>query len=175
MYKWKKAASLLLAAALAGSMAGCGSSTAYAMTIDGVQIRAGMYIYYSYYAYSELTSALSEEDEDLDVDDDDAVKAKTYEGVSAEEWIENRTLEYCQEYAAVINQCEALGIELSTDDKTEISETVDSFWESYGEIYEDNGISSESVELLIQNSYLEEDLFYYYYDIDGEEGVTEED
>ena len=51
MFKWKKAAATLLAAAVTGSFVACGESTANAMTIDGIQIKAGMYIYYSYNAY----------------------------------------------------------------------------------------------------------------------------
>ncbi|MCD7959950.1 MAG: hypothetical protein LUF89_10915 [Ruminococcus sp.] len=175
MFKWKKAAALLLAGAVAGLLAGCGSSTAYAMTIDGVQIRAGMYIYYSYAAYSELTFTLSSENSELDVTDDDVVKAQTMDDVSAEDWIENKTLEYCQQYAAIQNKCDELSITLDDDDLTEISDTIDSFWETYGETYESNGISSESIELVLKNSYLTNELFYYYYDIDGAEGVTEEE
>lgn len=175
MLKWKKAAGILLAAIMAGSLAGCGESTANVMTIDGVQIKAGMYIYYSYASYVEMTQSLAEDDEELDTSDDDAVKAFTMDGVSTEEWIQNRTLKYCQEYAAVQNKCEELELELDKDEETEITETVDTFWESYGETYEDNGMSSESVQMVLENSYLQDKLFLYYYDVDGEEGVTDDE
>ena len=48
MFKWKKAAAALAAAAMTVAGAGCtvGSGSAYAMTIDGEQINAGIYIYY---------------------------------------------------------------------------------------------------------------------------------
>lgn len=43
MFKWKKAAAALAAAAMTVAGAGCtvGSGSAYAMTIDGEQINAG--------------------------------------------------------------------------------------------------------------------------------------
>ena len=44
MFKWKKAAAVLAAAAMTVAGAGCtvGSGSAYAMTIDGEQINAGI-------------------------------------------------------------------------------------------------------------------------------------
>lgn len=175
MRKWKQALCVLLSAALIGTMAGCGSSTSYAMTIDGVEIRAGMYIYYLYVAYSEAISTLSEEDSELDTSDDDAIRDLTLEDETVEEWIQDEALIYCQEYAAVQNQCEELGLELSEDEIEEIEDSIESVWDSYGETYEDNGISQGSIELILENTYLEEDLFFYYYEVDGAEGVTEDD
>ncbi len=175
MFKWKKAAGILLAAVMAGSLAGCGESTAYAMTIDGEQINAGVYIYYSYASYVELTQTLSSEDSDLDISDDDAVKAVTMDNVSGEQWVKDRALRYCQEHVAVEQKCEELGLTLAEDEMTEIRDTVDTFWASYGETYEDNGMSSDSVQKVLENTYLQEKLFLYYYGVDGEEGVTDEE
>ena len=44
MFRWKKAAAVLAAAAMTAAGVGCtaGSGTAYAMTIDGVQVNAGI-------------------------------------------------------------------------------------------------------------------------------------
>lgn len=175
MLKWKKAAATILAAAVAGSFVACGESTATAMTIDGVQIKAGMYIYYSYSAYLELTQTLQSENSDLDVTDDDVVKAQKMDNVDAETWIQNKTLEYCQQYAAIVNKAEELDVTLTDDEKTEVSDSVDTFWDSNGEIYEKNGISKESVTLILENSYLTSDVFLYYYDVDGDKGVTEDE
>lgn len=69
MFKWKKAAAALAAAAMTVAGAGCtvGSGSAYAMTIDGEQINAGIYIYYSYASYMELTQTLQSQNSELDV------------------------------------------------------------------------------------------------------------
>lgn len=178
MWKWKKAAAVLASAAVAASCTACatfGSGTAYAMTIDGVQVKAGVYIYYSYASYTELTQTLQEQNSDLDVEDDDVVKEQTMDGVSTETWIQNKTLEYCQRHVAIQNQFEALGLELDEDDKKTISDTIDTFWETNAEIYERNGISEDSVKQVLENSYMANEVFLYYYDVDGEKGVTEDD
>ena len=88
MFKWKKAAAALAAAAMTVAGAGCtvGSGSAYAMTIDGEQINAGIYIYYSYASYMELTQTLQSQNSELDVKDDNVVKEQKMDGVSSEEW-----------------------------------------------------------------------------------------
>lgn len=178
MFKWKKAAAVFAAAVVTASCTACstfGNSTAYAVTIDGVQLKAGVYIYYSYASYMELTQTLQSENSELDVDDDDVVKKQTMDGVSAETWIQNKTMEYCQRHVAISQKCEELGLELDEEQETEISDTVEAFWESNGETYEKNGISKDSVTQVLINTYLTDEVFLYYYAVDGEEGVTEDE
>lgn len=174
MFKWKKAAATLLAAAVTGSFVACGESTANAMTIDGIQIKAGMYIYYSYNAYLQLTQDLKAQNSELDVTDNKVVKEQKMDGVSAETWIQNKALEYCKQYAAVEKKADELGIELKSDDKKDINDKVETFWDNSGEIYEKNGISKESVKAILENTYLTDEVFMHYYEVDGEEGVTED-
>lgn len=174
MFKWKKAAATLLAAAVTGSFVACGESTTNAMTIDGIQIKAGMYIYYSYNAYLQLTQDLKAQNSELDVTDNKVVKEQKMDGVSAETWIQNKALEYCKQYAAVEKKADELGIELKSDDKNDINDKVETFWDNSGEIYEKNGISKESVKAILENTYLTDEVFMHYYEVDGEEGVTED-
>lgn len=175
MFKWKKAAAAVAAAALACTMTGCGKGTAYAVTIDGVQVNAGVYIYYSYAAYNELTTTLKSENSELDIEDDKTVKAQTMDGVGAETWILDKTMEYCQQFVAAEQKFEELKLELSEEDQTEIDSTIDSFWDNYGEVYEKNGISKNSVKKVLENNYKTNEVFLYYYDIDGDKGVTEDE
>lgn len=175
MFKWKKTAALLAAAALACSMTGCGESTAYAMTIDGMDVNAGVYIYYSYAAFNELSSTLTSEDSELDMENDKAVKALTMDGVSTETWLRNKAMEYCQEYVAIEQKFEELKLELDADSQKEINTTVDAFWESNSENFENNGISKDSVKKVLENTYKANEVFLYYYNVDGEEGVTEDE
>lgn len=175
MFKWKKAAAVLAAAAVTATCAACGSGTAYAVTIDGVQVKAGVYIYYSYASYMELTQTLQSENSDLDVSDDKVVKEQTMDGVSTETWIQNKTMEYCQRHVAIQKKFDELGLELAEEDQSSISDTIESFWESNGEVYEKNGISKDSVEQVLENTYMTNEVFLYYYDVDGEEGVTEDE
>ncbi len=175
MFKWKKAAAVLAAAALTASCAACGSNTAYAVTIDGTPIHAGVYIYYEYAAYVELTQQLQAQNSELDVSDKDVVKEQTMDGVDTETWVKDKAMEYCQEYVAVEHKFEELGLELDEEAVSSIRDTVDAFWETNGEIYEDNGIAKSSIQRILENSQMSNDIFLYYYDIGGEEGVTEEE
>ena len=156
---------------------GCtaGSGTAYAMTIDGVQVNAGIYIYYSYASYMELTQTLQSENSELDVSDKDVVKEQKMDGVSSEEWIKNKALEYCQRYVAIEKKFEELDLSLTEEENKEISSTIDSFCDTNGELYEKNGIAKSSVQSVLENTYMTNDVFLYYYGLDGEEGTTEDD
>ena len=177
MFRWKKAAAVLAAAAMTAAGVGCtaGSGTAYAMTIDGVQVNAGIYIYYSYASYMELTQTLQSENSELDVSDKDVVKEQKMDGVSSEEWIKNKALEYCQRYVAIEKKFEELDLSLTEEENKEISSTIDSFWDTNGELYEKNGIAKSSVQSVLENTYMTNDVFLYYYGLDGEEGTTEDD
>ena len=53
--------------------------------------------------------------------------------------------------------------------------TIDSFWDTNGETYEKNGISKNSVKSVLENTYMTNEVFLYYYGVDGEEGTTEDD
>ncbi|MFR4199201.1 MAG: hypothetical protein ACLT2C_08885 [Ruminococcus sp.] len=175
MSKWKKIVAGLMATAMVGSLAACGSNTAYAMTIDGMQVKAGVYIYFAYSAYSEAVSTLQSQNSELDTSDNDVVKAQKIDGKDTETWIKDKTLEYCQQYVAVEQKYSELSLELSDESKTEIDNTLNNFWDTNSKTFEANGISKESVKLVLENTYHTNDLFLYYYDIDGEEGVTEDE
>ena len=177
MFKWKKAAAALAAAAMTVAGAGCtvGSGSAYAMTIDGEQINAGIYIYYSYASYMELTQTLQSQNSKLDVKDDNVVKEQKMDGVSSEEWIKNKALEYCQRYVAIEKKFDELDLSLTEEESKDVESTIDSFWDTNGETYEKNGISKNSVKSVLENTYMTNEVFLYYYGVDGEEGTTEDD
>ena len=110
MIKWKKLAATVVAAAAAVSCVGCGNQAlAYPLTIDGVKIKAGIYIYYSYQAYTEATSTIQKQNSDLDTTDEEVVKAQTIDGKDAETWIKDRTMEYCKEFVAIQKDFDAKG------------------------------------------------------------------
>ena len=58
------------------------------------------------------------------------------DGVSSEEWIKNKALEYCQRYVAIEKKFEELDLSLTEEENKEISSTIDSFWDTNGELYE---------------------------------------
>ncbi|MGN0592352.1 MAG: hypothetical protein ACI4JQ_03810 [Ruminococcus sp.] len=175
MANWKRIAAAAAAAAMVGSLAACGSNTAYAFTIDGEQVKAGVYIYYSYVAYNDAITTLTEQNEELDTTDDKLVKEQVIDGEDTLTWIQHKAQDYCEEQVAVNKEYEAAGLALTEEEIGEIDDTLESFWASSGEAFEQNGISESSIREVIEYTYKASNLFLYYYDIDGEEGVTEEE
>ena len=175
MINLKKIAATVVAAATAAVCVGCNSAMAYPLTIDGVPVKAGIYIYYSYAAYSEAISTIQEQNEDLDTTDEDLVKEQVIDGVDTLTWIQNKTMEYCKEYVAVQKDFEAKGLSLTKDETDNVEQYVSSAWENNGEAFERNGISEASVKDVLTSTYKSSELFLYYYDVDGEKGVTEDE
>ena len=175
MANWKRIAAAVTAAAMMGSLTACGSNTAYAFTIDGEQVKAGIYIYYSYVAYNDAITTLTEQNAELDTTDKDLVKDQIIDDVDTLTWIQNKAQDYCEEHIAVNKDFDAVGLTLTEEEISEIDATMESFWGTNEEVFEENGISEASIREVMEYTYKASDLFLYYYDIDGEEGVTEEE
>lgn len=123
----------------------------------------------------ELTQTLQSQNSELDVKDDNVVKEQKMDGVSSEEWIKNKALEYCQRYVAIEKKFDELDLSLTEEESKDVESTIDSFWDTNGETYEKNGISKNSVKSVLENTYMTNEVFLYYYGVDGEEGTTEDD
>lgn len=175
MSKFKRITAVAAAAALAGSLAACGSNTAYAYTINGERVDAGIYIYYSYVAYNDAINTLTEQDPELDTTDNDTVKKQQIDGKDTLVWIQDKAAKYCKEHYAVNNEFEAAGLSLTEETMDEVEETMDYMWNQNAEKFEKNGIAESSVRDILEYTYKASDLFYYYYKIGGEKGVKEDE
>lgn len=170
---FKKVSAFLTAVGIAAACTGC-SDTTYGMTVDGVKIPAGIYIYYANSSYGNALSMIAEENPDLDTTDKKAVKAATVEGVPVLQWIQDKTTELCVNYVAVEAKFDELGLELDDEAENTIDSMMDYYWAGYEESMIKNGVSEESFRKILVSSYKSEEIFDYYYGIDGEKGVTEE-
>lgn len=180
---------ILCGAMLAASFSGCQNNTAYALNIDGTDIRAGIYILNQQSAINAAYEKFTEENEKVDTEAEsfDLFK-QTIEGIPAQEWIDKKTAEYCAEIVAVDRLCAELNIELTDEEEDEIDDTVYSAWneESYyaayvygtdtiGEYFESIGVGEKSYKDL-QVYYAKSDkLFEYFYGAEGIEAVPEAD
>lgn len=175
MANFKKITAAAAALTMISSLVACGSNSAYALTIDGEQVNAGIYIYYSYVAYNDAISTLKEQNAELDTTDDKLVKEQIIDGKDVLTWIQDEAVNYCQEHIAVNKKFEEEGLELSDESMTNVKEYVEYIWEEQSEVYEKNGISESSVTAIMEYTYKASDLFLHFYGIDGVEGVTEEE
>ncbi|MBQ9897996.1 MAG: hypothetical protein IJM44_00900 [Ruminococcus sp.] len=170
MKKLTKFAAALTAVSLAASSTGCtptlGKGTQTALTIDGHDVRAGIFVYYTIQAYNEAVSTLSTSTAaDL--------KKGNIDGLDTTDWIQNRATEYCRDYIAVEEEFEKLDIQFTDEDLANFDEIVDYYLAQ--DVYADNGVGKESISAILMNSLKLEKMFDYYYGPGGEKGMSDEE
>lgn len=180
----KRAMAAVLCGALALTACSCGNTTGTALTIDGTEIPAGVYICYQMDALSEAQTVLAEEQPDLDMYAEDFdIKNHTIKGVAAEEWIKNKTVELCRSFVATNKLFDEYGLSLTAEQQTEIDAYVESVWNDeniyaqyiygvdvLGKYYESLGVGEKSFEEIQTIYYKQETLFNHLY---GEGGSLE--
>ena len=185
----KRAMAAVLCGALALTACSCGNTTGTALTIDGTDIPAGVYICYQMDAYSKAQAALAEAEPDLDMYAEDFdIKAHTIEGVNAEEWIKNKTFELCRNYVAASKAFDEYGLSLTAEQQAEINQYVTSAWEeenmyaqylygfdTIGEYYESKGVGEKSYKETQTLYYKQEAVFNHLYGEGGELEVPAEE
>ena len=182
----RRAAAAVLCGALAVTACSCGANTTTALTIDGTEIPAGVYICYQMDALSEAQSVLAEEQPDLDMTAEGFdFKKQTIGGVAAEEWVKNKTVELCRTYVASNRMFDEYGLSLTAEQKAELSSYVKSTWDeenmyaqyiygfdTLGEYYETLGVGEKSFEAIQTVFTKQEALFNHIYGEGGELEVS---
>ena len=171
----KKAAAVLTAAGLAAACVACGSNTRFALTIDGYEVPAGVYIYFVNSAYNTGLSQLGEEQPDLDTTDVKAVKAASLEGVSFTDWVKNKATEMCTDFVTTEKKFDELGLSLDAMTKSYVDSMTEYYWAQSKTIYERNGISEESFAKIVTSDYKSNLISEHFYGVGGKEGVTEDE
>lgn len=184
----KKVCAAVLAVILAATLTGCDKG--YLMTVDGMDIRNGIYLSFLSMAYSSAGDALAAEktDEDSSITDEDKtpITEKTIQGVDGSTWIKSETLKAVRRFVAIQRTCEQLGIILTDEDIKEVNSKITSEWEeenvylqyiygfsTMGEYYESQGIGQESMREILRVNKLQDKLFLYYFDKGGEFEVSD--
>lgn len=163
----KKLSAVLVCASIALSLTACGESTTWGARINDTELKAGIYIYYSMDSYYDATSKLEEGVTD--------VFSATIDGKNGEQWImDNATLKM-QEYVAVEEKFNELGLTLSDEDVASVKNFSEQMWQYYGQVYEDFGISKDTNTDISINGLKKEAIFDYYYNTDGIEEVPMKD
>lgn len=174
----KKAAAVLLSLCTALSCASCGENTATAMTVDGKDIRAGVYLYYVTTAYNDAIRELTDQGESFDecktTDDVKKImKNINLDGVPVEEWIQNKAVRYCQTFIEVENEFDELGLSFTGQELAAIDSSIASSKTYLGDFYEATGIGDQSIREIVTFSYKQNALWDAYYGEGGSVGVEE--
>jgi len=175
----KKFTAAAAAIILAGTSAGCsapgaitiGSSTKNALTVDGYDISAGVFIYQELMAYDEAASVLYNQNGTYPTADD--VENATIDSVDSVDWIQDKATQYCREYVAVEREFDKIGGELTADELTQVGDAVD--YAKDQAVFKDNGIGENSLRELYAHSFKEDKVFEHYFGVDSEYGSTEDE
>lgn len=162
----KTVAGLLMAVIMVFSLAGCGHIFTTAMTIDGEEIPAGMYLLMQYLTYNEASGLV----EDANTD----VFEQEIEGEKAEDWIHTQTEEKLRRYIAVKRLADEKGITLSEENKTEL-ESIMTYFDSMADYYAKLGVSADTFREYLVVDYLRLQLFDELYGEEGEMAPTREE
>ncbi len=182
----KRAVAAILCGALTLTACSCGNTTGTALTIDGTEIPAGVYICFQMDALSEAQSVLKEEQPDLDMTAEDFdLKNHNIEGKAAEEWVKDKTIELCRNFVASNKAFDEYGLSLTAEQKTEINNYVTSSWDeenmyaqyiygfdTIGEYYESKGVGKNSFKEIQTLYYKQEAIFDHLYGEGGELAVS---
>lgn len=174
--KLKRIIAAAVSSAIVLTSAGCttGKNTAYALTVDGYKVKAGVYIYYSYTALMEAKNMAAGQDENLDITDNKALEKVKIEGKPFLDFVKDKTTDSCINHVAVIKHFDELGLSLTDEAKEEIDEYVEATWDSSEDMFTGNGISKESIEEIMTSSYKSDEIFKAYYGEGGSENVTDD-
>ncbi len=174
MSKLKKIGALSVASIMAISLAGC-TDMSKIMTVDDVEVNAGIYINYMLTEYSEHVyslnySGVKSDYMNQEIEDHDGKKVKL------KDFLPDYAYEQTLDLVAINKQFEKLGLELSKEDSKEVSEAVNNYMESMTEEYlEKQGVSKDSVNKYFTAEKQKEVMFHYYYGEDGDKAVKNDD
>lgn len=179
MNKLYRFAAAAAAMALAASTASCsspkaitfGNGTKTAMTIDGYDVPAGVFIYNELYAYNNASYTLYSKNGEYPTVED--VKKANIDSLDATDWIQNTAVDFCKDFVATEKEFEKIGGQLTDEQLQEIKDGVEQ--QLNNTLFTDNGVGEESIRAILTNSYKQNAVFEHYYGIDAEDGCSEDE
>lgn len=128
----------------------CSCSKTAPVTVNGTKISKGVYTYFFDCAKSENPNMSEAE-----------IKENAYSRIA--------------EYIAVNSEFNKKQLTLSVDEKTEISEAVNVYWQYFSKHYEDIGVSKQDYYQVKTSESYREKLMEQYYSAEGEAPVTDKE
>ncbi len=187
MKSYQKIIAAVCASSVALSLAGC-SDISVMGTVDGETINAGVYLYYATNARQEAQTEVNEQLSEMGTDPSEIENFDYFDYKVGEkefsQYVNDRAMDSVKQYVAILRRCAELEIGLTADEEQTIKDSAKELWNTeityygyptgvtYGESYEQAGISRQSYIKVQQAAELGNKLFDAYYD---EGGITETD
>ena len=150
---------------MATSVTGC-ANTKYAMTANGNEIKAGIYISY---LQDELITQVNQLYYKGITDD---YFSQQVDGVNLADHVKNTALKNTKEYYAIKKQFEDEGLSFTDEEIKSLNSSLNDSWENSGELFEEIGVSKESYKEIYRDYLRRSKLFSYYYGEDGSKAPT---
>ncbi len=189
MMKFNKLVAAATSFALAAAAVGCtptiGKGTEMAMTADGYEVSSGLFIFYTILAYKDAADIIEEQNGTAPTVKE--VKNSHIDNLEAEDWIQEKAIEYCSNIAVIENEFEKIGGQLTSEELDEIEQIAEQQISTDGtDIYSKNGVGLESLKTIVEATgsgsnyygeyeYMQKAIFDYYYGFEGENGCSEEE
>lgn len=168
---------LLPTIALALCLLGCAQAAPQtAGSIGGVEISTALYALAQYDAYQQAVSLASGQnatDTRTFLADGIITDSSSGQSMTAGEYVEQKTLENLEVYAAVQTRFAALGGTLSAADEAQAESYSSQLFEQYGSAYKANGITQEALLAYELNMIKEQRLLTLIYGSGGEKPVAD--
>lgn len=157
-FSYKKITAAALAAVCAASMTGC-TDTGYIGTVDGMEIRNGIYLWCMQTAYGDCYTEIVEVKEEAgDTSEVTDIFVQTVDGKPANDWIKENAVVELRRYVAVNRLFEENGLTLTSEELASINADVNEIWDednwyaqyiygtdTMGEYYDSIGIGMDSI------------------------------
>ncbi len=184
----KKCAAAALAVTMCAQFAACGKDSIYSAEIDGVQVPAGVYIYYLQTAYYDAQDKAGENTSSTDTVADaaaaqteattttaDMFYAQSIEGKSVKDWIIDTATDYCRTQVAVEKKFDEYGLALTDEEEQEAELYCSQMWDYGGSYFEELGIGESSYRSIYMNNEKRAKLFDLIYSAGGERAVSDDE
>ena len=160
-------AAVLTVAMAAIAFTGCGKTYEKVVTVDGVDIAPGNYLFAQYQAYLEAGELVGDSEVDL--------LNTLIEDTDSKEWIHNKTIEILKLQVWTDNTFDEMGLELTQEELDYIDSQVEYYWPYAEAEYVPNGIGVETYRKNVTNGYKLEKIFSTIYGDGGEKQPTDEE
>lgn len=165
----KRLACAAVSVAMAASMlTGCESGR-YVMSYGDTDVNSGIYI------YSIISEMLNQQYNLYIKGSSESVMDQKVDGKNMADYLEDKAMKMTKEYCAVTEKFKELGLELTDDELKSVSDSATDTFNSKKDMYEELGISKESIKLILKETKMKDKIFEYYYGKDGKEAPSDED
>ena len=165
----KRLAAGIVSIAMAATMlTGCNSGR-YVMSYDGNDVNSGIYI------YNVLSELLSQQYTLYIKGSSDDIMDQKVDGKEMAVYLEDKAMEKTKEYCAVTEKFKELGLELTDEDMKTIASSATNTYNAQKDMFEEMGISKESIKLVLKGTKMKSMIFDYYYGTDGKEAPKDEE